>query len=257
MDVVKSRFRLLQSHCRAGRVISPIVVVMLFSCGCILYAPPPSTSPSLSPSSPPLSQFSPEAENQPPIIYYMEAEQNVTPLSIAHIHCVAADADGDTLFYSWSADKGAFKGKGDIITWMVPEETGDYSIMAVVSDGRGGEVADSVTVTVARRINQSPSITIVVTPRDKPPVVVTSVDEPITARQWSVVEIECIADDPDGDRVDIMWSATGGRILGEGNKIRYIITSSRDHIVSVAAIDSTGRRTTGEVYFHVLCCGGG
>jgi len=47
--------------------------------------------------------------NNDPIISSLEAERDlVAPSSSSEIKCVASDADGDRLAYTWSATGGAF-----------------------------------------------------------------------------------------------------------------------------------------------------
>jgi len=93
--------------------------------------------------------------NQPPSIISLKAKQDVlSPLSSCLIECVALDEDGDELSYEWSADEGKIllsSVGGGTVAWSAPESEGEYSIMVQVTDGNGGEVTDSVTITVIRQ----------------------------------------------------------------------------------------------------------
>ena len=141
---------------------------------------------------------------------------------------------------------------------MAPKVAGEYEVSVVVNDGKGGETQGSIMIAVVLyESNRPPNISVIVTPKDMSPITVTPTHEIIKIRQWSITEIECIAEDPDGDDISIIWSATAGKINGEGAKVLYIPTTRGDHAVTVTISDSTGRQTKGTVYFHVQCCGSG
>lgn len=248
------RLNRLQLQYRSGLTVWLLLVLVLFYGGCTFsFAPPPVSTPPPEPPPP-----APEPENRLPVIGYLAAQQSTTPSGSAQIRCVATDIDGDTLFYTWSATDGAFKGEGDLITWIAPDKAGDYVITATVSDGRGGEAVDSITITVGRTVNRPPTVSrLVVTPKGMPPVTITATSEPLKISRWSMAEIECIASDPDGDELQFAWTVTGGRIKGKGSKIQYIVTDKGDNTVMVTVTDSVGRQTEGAVHFHVPCCSGG
>ena len=56
----------------------------------------------------------------------------------AILNCMATDADGDDLTYSWSSEKGSFINGtlGQSVTWKSPSEEGTYVIQVIVSDGK-------------------------------------------------------------------------------------------------------------------------
>lgn len=65
------------------------------------------------------------------------------------ITCSASDPDGDSLTYAWTKTGGEITGTGSVITWIAPDIAGTYTITCTVSDGRGGEVNDSVSIVVS------------------------------------------------------------------------------------------------------------
>jgi len=187
----------------------------------------------------------------------MQAQQEIAPSGIVQISCIATDIDDDELFYSWSSDTGSLTGKGDTITWTAPKKPGEYTISTTVSDGKGSDTRDSIAITVAPIINRHPTISLVVTPKGESPINVMSASDPITVRVWSVLEIECIASDPDGDKLDYKWYITEGKIDGEGAKVSYIAKGKGEQIITVAVTDSTGRKTVGNIRLRIKCCGSG
>jgi hypothetical protein len=64
--------------------------------------------------------------------------------------CIATDPDGDTVRYTWSASEGSITGVGSSVTWTAPNRSGQYSVTVIVSDSKGGQTQDNVTVTVSQ-----------------------------------------------------------------------------------------------------------
>ena len=93
--------------------------------------------------------------NHPPSITSLKAKQDmISPLSSCLIECVASDEDGDELSCEWSATEGKILDvNGVTIAWSAPESEGEYSIMVKVTDVNGGEVTDSVIITVKKLVS--------------------------------------------------------------------------------------------------------
>ena len=74
--------------------------------------------------------------------------------STIDIIVTAADPDGDSLNYNWSADGGSFNSTTIPNTeWKAPNTAGNYNITVVVDDGKGGQ--DQKTETVEVLVHQS------------------------------------------------------------------------------------------------------
>ena len=87
--------------------------------------------------------------NTDPIIDRLIAHPRKIHLgSNTSIKCIAADADGDSLNYIWSAVFGTLTTNGDSAIWSAPFDAGNYYINCSVIDGRGGIVFDSIGVSV-------------------------------------------------------------------------------------------------------------
>ena len=95
----------------------------------------------------------PESEsNQPPAISSLEAEYvNVYPRAASDVRCIASDADGDEVRFKWSCTGGSFNGLGPVVTWEAPDSYGDYHIMVIVKDGKGGSTQATLTLSVVAR----------------------------------------------------------------------------------------------------------
>jgi hypothetical protein len=210
------------------------------------------------PSTPP--ETTPEVpENNSPVIHYMSAQQQAFPSSNSEIRCVATDADDDTLSYNWSADAGVINGDGNTIMWTAPEEEGDYSVEVIVSDGNGTDASDSVVISVVSKPNLAPEVRLVVKPEGKPEVTIkqeTAMEmKEIRLPLNHFADISCVAEDPDGDSIEFIWSATAGRVTGEGSQVLYLASQKGKQSVTVTAIDSRGAKTQISTYFDVPCCG--
>ncbi len=221
-----------------------IAVAMLFSGACTLLpqpTPPPTTPP------PP---------NLPPVIESVTAEKETEALSQFRVTCKASDVDGDILSYHWSADGGVIKDGGSSITWVAPEVPGSYTIKVVVTDGRGGEAIESTTISVASKPNQPPLIK-GLTIDGTPP------GEENRVREWRTVTIQCHAEDPDGDKLNYLWTKTGGGFSGDkegsqfvGNPIGWTAPGvTGEYTVTVIVTDGRGGQAEQSVTFKVLCCG--
>jgi hypothetical protein len=213
-----------------------IVPTLLLSSAC---SPPP-------PPAPP-----PPPPNEPPIINSLIAEKEVATLTESQITCQATDADGDVLSYQWSADGGTIKGEGSSINWVAPDTAGNYTVKVTVTDGKGGEATDSTNVAVIYKPNEPPTITgltIDGNPLGKENLI----------RQWTTKTIQCTAQDPDGDNLNYLWRATGGKITGEGNTVSWTSPGvNGDYTITVIVTDGRDGSAEASIVFEVLCCGGG
>ncbi|MEJ2739669.1 MAG: PKD domain-containing protein [Dehalococcoidia bacterium] len=246
MSWTKNKKAHSKRHLKLPVILIALILAILPVIGCNKEA-----TPVIEPTPPP------PPPNEAPVIHYMSSEQQITPLGESMIRCVATDPDKDTLSFSWSASGGTITGEGEEITWTAPETTGDYIITATVTDGEGAETSQSVTISVTPAPNHAPVVTLIVTVHGKDPVTVTPATEPISMKKTATAEIECIAEDPDGDTLEYKWSATEGRINGEGPIVTYFASESGDHAITVTVIDSQGGQTKVSAYVHVPCCGAG
>lgn len=200
--------------------------------------------PSKQPPPPP-----PPPPNQPPTIISLTAEQDVPPLSESLITCKATDADGDILSYRWSADGGTIKGEGSSITWVAPNAPGDYTVKVAVTDGKGGEATKSTAINIPAKPNQPPVIIKLTKDGSLP-------GEENRVREWITTTIQCIAEDPDGDKLNYQWRATGGKVSGEGNTVGWTSPGiTGDYTLTAIVNDGRGGQAEQSITFKVLCCG--
>jgi len=175
--------------------------------------------------------------NRQPIITSLEAAaEGTTPSGSLQVVCSASDPDGDQLGYIWSASAGEIGGNGDTVTWVAPLSEGSYSVAVTVTDGRGGEVMDYVTVAV--RANEPPTISSLIADAD-----------------WTTpsgtIQVTCTASDPDGDGLSYEWSASGGSIIGTGAVVDWIAPGEVGmYDITVVITGSQGEEDTGLIYLN-------
>ena len=191
-------------------------------------------------------------ENHPPEIVDLSAsEEWVIPSGDCTISCEASDPDNDSLSYEWLASGGNITGKGDTVTWVAPEDIGDYNITVVVTDGLGGEDSASLSITVA--FNKRPIIeSLIATAEHK---YFEEIPGGYRIGKGKSYEIECIASDPDGDELFYEWSTDGGGVSGEGDTVIFTAPLwSGTVTVMVTVSDSNGGAATDSIAFTVVSC---
>jgi hypothetical protein len=212
MKVIKNAFGIL--------VLLTLVTMLSGACGG-KPAPPPTP-----------------AGNQPPVISSLIAQsQQLYPSGNTEIQCIAQDADGDQLNFTWSATGGEFSDSGPIVTWKAPPNYGTYTISVTVDDGKGGSVQGSLPITVGA--NQAP-------------VISSLTPSPSGVLFGGTALLTCVASDPDGDVVRYSWSASEGSITGVGNKVTWIAPSkSGSFNITVVVSDGKGGETRSSVMVTV------
>jgi hypothetical protein len=164
--------------------------------------------------------------NHQPAIASLTAPERVIPSGSCQIVCNATDGDGDELSYNWSASAGELDGEGATVTWIAPDSIGSYNITVTVTDGRGDEVTEQLTILV--RTNRTPTIT-----------------DLATDASWTLpsgtVQLTCTASDPDGDELSYEWTATGGAVSGTGVAVNWSAPEEVGaYCITVVAEDSHG-----------------
>lgn len=87
-----------------------------------------------------------------------------TPASVglgldSSVTCLASDADGDGLTYTWTSSAGTIAGTGSTVTWTAPGAVGSCTVSCSVSDGEDS-VDDSVIITVFEPVVPGTMVTV-------------------------------------------------------------------------------------------------
>lgn len=183
-------------------------------------------------------------ENQPPEISSLTSEKTWVELSgRTQVECVASDPEAAELTYEWSASDGTIVGIGPVVNWVAPNARGLYIITVVVSDNQGGESRMNLPIIVL--FNQQPII------------------DSLSAEQTGcgstdVVPIDCVAYDPDGDKLEYSWEATGGEISADGSFAVWTAPEEYDtYYITVTVTDGRGGTAEDQIHIRVAESTGG
>jgi hypothetical protein len=143
--------------------------------------------------------------NKPPKIdAFSPPEQAVTVAVGGEVNfsITASDPDGDTLGYSWSkTGEGILTaGNSKTATWKAPEEAGTATVKVVVTDGKGGVVSHTWSITIGTV---------------KPPIITnaTPVSSPTTPVEVNLNEERVLSintSDPGGRPLTSTWICSKG-----------------------------------------------
>jgi hypothetical protein len=211
---------------------------------------------------PVVPQSAVSSENNLPIIHNLVADKTVRVLSTCEIVCKADSPDGSKLTFTWSAKQGVIQGSGDRVKWTAPAAPDTCTINVTVKDQRGGEATKAVSIVVTDAPNkppvivrfnikvQEPKTDVIIDP--KIPVIERKTPVVKTARP---VDIECISEDADGDRLTYTWEVPAGRVSGEGNKITWMAPDEpMRYIIKITVTDPSGSSNTAVLAFDIKCC---
>ncbi len=96
-----------------------------------------------------------EKTNSLPVIQSVTVTPNtINGNGMVSINVVASDSDKDVLTYAYQVTGGSISGTGPNVTWTAPSTQGAHSVNVTVSDGKGGIVAQTATLTVLIPITQ-------------------------------------------------------------------------------------------------------
>ncbi len=123
----------------------------------------------------------------------------------------ASDPDGDPLSFSWSAGAGSVEGSGANVRWNAGSAApGIYRVTANVSDGKGGATSCTSEIRVEVKPNAPPSLSCSM--------------ERGSVLSGERARINASASDPDSDRLNITWRASGGQVVGSGASVQLDTT---------------------------------
>jgi hypothetical protein len=245
-------FHRLRTKC----IVSLVVIMLTCTFSCVPAPPEVETAPSglSSPETGPV--------NVPPVIHGLTADTHVMVHSTGEIICKAEDPDGDSLSFKWSTDSGTIRGTGDNVTWTSPEVPGVSTVSVMVRDGRGGKAVTSIRIMVTDTPNRPPVIEHFEIHVQYPHLDLTVYPEmPIIERinplvkVSRLVDIECIATDPDGDGMTFTWEIPAGKLTGQGEHIQWLApTEPQRYIIRVTVTDTEGHTDTAKLAIDVECC---
>ncbi len=178
-------------------------------------------------------------KNQPPTIACEPPSASIMPGESASIRGNASDPDNDRLTYSWTVNGQPLAATDSSISFgSEGRQPGQYTVAATVSDGEFKATCSS-TVTIRERPNRPPTIECLTSSLD--------------VASGGSTSLRVRASDPDGDKVNITWSAPSGTVSGAGDTATYTATGVKagSYVVTATADDGKGGRASCTVAINV------
>ncbi|MDD5648458.1 MAG: PKD domain-containing protein [Dehalococcoidia bacterium] len=195
-----------------------------------------------------------------PVISDIAGAQEWYPNEENVLICGCSDPDGNPLTYSWTAENGTIKGEGQRVSWVPPEELGEYEITLKVTNDKGGEATFSKKFTVVAP--PPPPVDTTVYLKLTPPAT-NAATESRQVKGLSTPEIQCVVPG-DSSEYTFTWAANAGKLMADGleegkaSRVGWIAPNQAGkYTVSVMVADKAGNKAMGEVNLEVLCCGRG
>ena len=89
-------------------------------------------------------------------------------------------------------------------------------------------------------------------PPNNPPIIESLTAQPAEVTQAGGSIVECIAYDPDEDKLSYDWTMTGGNIEGEGSRVTWIAPQNcAVYAISVMVTDERGGKASEQVQIKV------
>jgi hypothetical protein len=211
-------------------------------------------------------QPEPQVQAARPVISALKGDRQVPALGKTQLFCQASASGGDNLTYHWSATGGSLEGAGSTIFWTAPDKAGDYTITVAVNDNTGASARKDIIINVPQKPNNPPVISALrfTRPSHQPITVkLNMTDEEkrklpeLVIRKYEVADLLCIASDPDNDKLDYVWQATGGKLVGTGANIQWIAAGEPGtYTITAEVSDNNGGSTSFSIVVSVHCCSG-
>lgn len=218
------------------------------------------------PASQPIAEPPAEVRAAAPVISALTGSRQVSALGKTQVTCQATDADSDNLTYRWGATGGSIEGTGPVITWTAPEKAGDYMIVVTVNDDTGNTAKKDIIINVPQKPNKAPVISALrfTRPSHQPITIKPDMTEEekrklpeLVIRKYETADLSCMAGDPDNDKLDYIWQATGGKLIGTGANMQWIAAGEPGkYTINVEVSDNNGGVDSFSIVVNVHCCSG-
>lgn len=165
----------------------------------------------------------------PPRIKGLGAAKN--PVEIGDstaLYATVSDADSGEFTFEWSAPAGSFSGEGSEVIFTPPATSGEVEIQCIVTDPEGNSDTATFLLSVVPEINDAPQI-------------LEIQRSPVYTAPNGIIQLTCIAIDPDLDVLTYTWEASDGAINGTGNPVDWTAPLAEGiYQVTVTATDDQG-----------------
>ena len=172
--------------------------------------------------------------NHPPTARVEPSTFAITQGESQNLRCIGSDPDNDPLTYSWSVNGQPLAAAQPQISFgSEGRKPGNYTATCTVSDGEASASA-SATGTVRERIKPN-----------QPPIIECQTTTMDVASSGSI-DLRAKASDPDGDKLNYDWSATGGSVVGNGDTAAFNASGVKagSYAVTVTVNDGRGGKAS-------------
>ena len=149
------------------------------------------------------------------------------------VHVDASDPDSDPLTYTYTATGGSVTGTGPDARWSsAGTAAGTYTVNSKVDDGKGGTASCAADIKVEEKPNHPPTISCAT---DRSPI-----------QPGERATITSTASDPDGDSLTYSYTASGGQIVGSGEKVQFDSTGVQPGSYNIKCSVADGKGGTAD-----------
>ena len=176
------------------------------------------------------------AADRPPVITSTPATNPIPVFDNYQYQVVATDPDGDALTYSLDNSPAGMSldPSAGLFTWTPNQsQTGSFPITLNVSDGRGGVVQQTFTLTVVAAGSAT----------DHAPTISSEPTQPaVVGQTW---QYQVVASDPDDDALSYsLTTAPTGMAISATGLVTWTAASSGSNPVAISVSDGRGQSAT-------------
>ena len=148
------------------------------------------------------------------------------------VFAAISDQDSNDFTYYWSTNGGSITGSGASVTWYPPATQGNYNVTLLVADESDNRDTATITIQVVPEINQAPQTSGIL-------------KSEAYVSPNGVLQLSCLATDPNGDPLTYSWTSSSGTLTSSGNTAEWIAPALKGiYQFQVTVSDDQGLFTT-------------
>lgn len=170
-----------------------------------------------------------QAFTYPPRIKGLAAAANPVEINdTTSIYVAVSDKDSGDFTFQWSTSAGTITGSTDQVLFTAPAGPGEAEVQCIATDPEGNADTATLLITLVPQIND-------------PPQILEIVKSPPYVDPGGVVQLICMADDPENDTLSYNWTAAFGQITGAGNTVEWMAPAEQGvYQIDVVVSDDQG-----------------
>ena len=167
--------------------------------------------------------------NHPPRIKALTAVDSTVAINgSTTLFCSAEDIDGDPISYHWRTSRGGLISYPDSAVFISSDSSGNVKIECTVTDSHGLSDSAIIALDVVEHVNHLPVIKAILGP-------------PRVVNLGGSLVLNCLASDPDSDRLSYVWSSDAGAISAKDSLAIWAAPNLRGYYyIRCTVMDSFG-----------------